>query len=176
MKFKWPKIHEDACLWRVPYLSITVMQSVWLVILILCAATESCQTKERINVEHIKIAPIGISDMPRDTLYISTNNIDLIKERQLNYQIVTDMKTLSAMVSFMKRDEYKNASAARDFNEYGCFNIAGYRNDSLLISYDLNRSDSRKYLKSLVDRLVADNKDVNVIKALKERCLKSIDY
>ncbi len=158
------------------------MKNLSFIILIICTVSASCQGQRDIKLYYLKIAPIGISDFPRDTLYFSIKkldgiiNIDSTKYVGLINQIITDETTLSRMVSFVNENDYNKNFTNKDFKEYGCFNISLYDKNSLITSYNLGRLDSKEYLNSLIDMLVKNNLDMKVIKELKERCLTPIDY
>jgi hypothetical protein len=133
------------------------MKNLSFIIFIFWVISASCQTINKMELDCIKISPIGISDLPRDTVYISLKKIgnvtksNSVEEDQLTKKVITNIKTLSAMASFIALNNSKNNSVKRDFNEYGCFNISGYHNKSLIISYNLDRLDSKKYLNSLIE-------------------------
>jgi len=157
------------------------MKDIKYIIIILWIVAGSCRTTTEKKLDCIKIAPIGISDVPRDTLYFSVEKIQNpvkinLEDDKLSCQIITDVNTLSKMETFARKNDYNKNRLNKDFNEYGCFNIAGYSKDSMRLSYNLSRLDSEKYLKSLIDMLITNKLDTRVIKSLKEQCLNPIDY
>jgi len=157
------------------------MKNLSFVILILWIFPVNYQVTRNVKLYYIKITPIGISDSPRDLIYISMLKMDDITSVDLNEnvgfinQIVTDEETLTKFISFIKENcVYKNHATKR-YTEYGCFNISVYCKKSLIVSYNLERLAGVKYLQSLTKMLIENKSDLKVIKNLKE-ALGEIDY
>ena len=149
------------------------------IILIVYIFIVSCQSKQGLKLDFVKIAPMGISDLPRDTLYMLVNpnkvNAAIYKGERNMHQVITDVKTLSAIESFIIRNNHDD-SIRKNFNDYGCLAVSGYCKDSLVINYKLDRIEGKVVVNSFINLLTNNNYDVRVIKALKEQCLEPINY
>ena len=86
------------------------MKNLSFVILILWIFPVNYQVTRNVKLYYIKITPIGISDSPRDLIYISMLKMDDITSVDLNEnvgfinQIVTDEETLTKFISFINRN------------------------------------------------------------------------
>jgi hypothetical protein len=151
-------------------------------ILMLWIIPGSCQAPKNMRLYYVKITPIGLSDSPRDLFYISTTNtesipkIDFTENLGFIHQVKTDEKTLIKIVSFINKTDPEKSNSEKKFIEYGCFSISVYDKNSLIVSYNLDRLDSQKYLNSLINTLTQNELDVKVIKELKENALGPINY
>jgi hypothetical protein len=158
------------------------MKKLYILILFLLIANVSCQAPRDVNFYYVKIKPIGMSDAPRVLIYISTIklnkiiNIDTDENVGFNDQVVTDEKTLRNIVLFIGKDDSSKNIPQEHFNDFGCINISMYEKKSVITSYNLDTSQNRKYLNSLIDMLVENKLDVKVIKILKEEVLAEIQY
>ena len=156
------------------------MRNLSFVILALCIINANCRAPKNIEFYYVKIAPIGISDVPRDLFYISAiklhsiTNIDTTENGGFIHQIVTNEKTMANIISFVNKYDSSKINSRTDFIEYGCLNISLYGKNTSITSYNLHRSDSKRYLNSLTDILVKSEGDMKVIDALKEDVLGPI--
>jgi len=143
----------------------------------------ACRTPKSVKFCYVKIAPFGISDVPLPTLYISMIPIDSIANinsnkdvKFLDQKILTDEYTLRNIIDFI--DKYNSDKNYQDkgYSEFGCHNISIYDKNLTIKKYDLNLSESKQFVKSLIDMLVKNNLDQHVIEELKEEVLSPIDF
>ena len=71
------------------------MKKISYIILTIWVISFSCQARRDIQLYYIEIAPIGNSDYPRYTLYITMKKLDKTLNKLYVYsQIITDENTL----------------------------------------------------------------------------------
>lgn len=130
---------------------------------------------------YVQIRPIGMSDFPRATLFISMTNLDSITKlgfplmKSFTDRIITNEETLRNTVSFISENNIYKDYPNKKFNEFGCLNILVYNGKALVTDYDLDRAGSVKFLKSLISMLSDKNLDPALIKELKREVLEPIN-
>ena len=131
----------------------------------------SCRKPMDITYYYVKFAPIGISDIPLDTLCFSTNKSNYINQKnnpvslKFNHHLLTNQKTLAEIISFV--DENDHYKSFKDYNEYGSFNITIYNKNSVLKGYNLRKYDALKYFNSLIKLLTSEKLDPKVSNEIK---------
>lgn len=164
------------------FLQIMNIKNLIFIFLILWIIPMSCQAPTNIKLYYIKIRPIGNSDFPRVTVFISMTNLDSITKlgfptiRSFTDRILTNEETLRNTVSFISKNNMYKDYPNKKFNEFGCLNVSVYNRKALVTDYDLDRSGSVKYLNSLIAMLINKNLDPELIKELKREVLAPISY
>jgi len=144
------------------------MKNALSILLILWITNGSCQVSN-LKLYCIKISPIGNSDVPLNTLYITSDkSFSLPNDRAFSQLILTNEETMDKLIPFIKKyNLYRNDKLER-FSEYGCNNISIFDNKVLVKNYKLNRSESINYFKSLIKMLNKNSLDEKLIIKLNE--------
>lgn len=129
----------------------------------------SCKLQTTSDTYCIEFSPMGISDIPRDTVYISTNNSYCEKHNWVSDRfILTDTSSLYCLVEFTKKNYQYAFNKSKDYDAYGCYKIMIYNNGSLITSSFLDHVESAKYFGDLLKRLNDGGYDRHLLPIIRE--------
>jgi hypothetical protein len=155
----------------------------FIVLLFTCTIQFGCKKKQKtINYFMIEIQPIGISDIPRDTIDISmkdnlTKQLKPTISQQFTLRhIVTDSATLKDIVNFFQNNVPDIQYSQKELADFGSGKILLFNRTKLAKSYSLNPSANKAYLRSLIKLLNENGRDPKVIKVITNEGLSPIEY